>query len=176
LVVAVGFAIVVGKPKHNSTTLVSTVESVGYCFLAVSRDSNYSLLADKLGFRVHKALYMDETAHGGTLKMDWGGIPLVILVGDDYQIPPNGYGAFHSFSPIKKKEDNKPINPGQLACRMIGFNELKADAKNVIHLKGVIRESTQSKTSFEDFFATSDVKMKTMIYTKMTSSNCLNWI
>jgi hypothetical protein len=98
------------------------------------------LEADKLGCIKH---YMEETAHGGTSKMDWGGIQLIILVGDDYQIPPIGYGAFHSFSPIKKIEDNKPINPGQMACRMIGFDEFKASAKNVVYLEGVKRVNSE---------------------------------
>lgn len=48
------------------------------------------------------------TAHGGTHQdEDWGGIPVVILVGDDYQIPPvetsggKGKGAFRIMSGSK---------------------------------------------------------------------------
>jgi hypothetical protein len=108
--------------------------------IAIVIDERSMLEADKLGCIKH---YMDETAHGGISNMDWGGIPLVVLVGDDYQIPPIGYGAFHSFSPIKKIEDNKPINPGQLACRMIGLDEFKASAKNVVYLDGVKRVNSE---------------------------------
>ncbi len=39
-----------------------------------------------------------ETAHnGGHDTEDWGGIPIVILFGDDYQLPPIGLGAIDSF-------------------------------------------------------------------------------
>ena len=40
------------------------------------------------------------TCHGGGKQdLDWGGVPVVIIVGDDFQLPPvdrgQGKGAFH---------------------------------------------------------------------------------
>jgi hypothetical protein len=39
-----------------------------------------------------------ENAHnGGHDTEDWGGIPVIVLFGDDYQLPPPGLGAIDSF-------------------------------------------------------------------------------
>jgi hypothetical protein len=40
---------------------------------------------------------VNECAHGGNhSEEDWGGVPIVILVGDDFQLPPPfDKGAFH---------------------------------------------------------------------------------
>ena len=38
-------------------------------------------------------------AHGGVHREeDWGGLPVVLLVGDDYQLPPFGKGVFDAFN------------------------------------------------------------------------------
>ena len=54
-------------------------------------DERSMLEAANLGVMQH---YMKNCAHGG-VKWDepWGGIPIVILVGDDYQLPPIECGA-----------------------------------------------------------------------------------
>ena len=45
-----------------------------------------------------------ETAHGGVHHdLSWGGVPIVILIGDDHQLPPvekygKGKGAFYVLS------------------------------------------------------------------------------
>lgn len=40
---------------------------------------------------------------GNNEKIDWGGLPIVILVGDDYQLPPIEEGAFYCFENRKQK-------------------------------------------------------------------------
>jgi hypothetical protein len=41
--------------------------------------------------------------HGQKCDQEWGGTPIVILVGDDYQLPSVDFGAIHIFdSPTKK--------------------------------------------------------------------------
>ena len=42
--------------------------------------------------------YCRQAAFKGTNNdLSWGGLPMVILVGDDYQLPPIDKGAFHCF-------------------------------------------------------------------------------
>jgi hypothetical protein len=43
--------------------------------------------AEKLGCAKR---YMNECAHGGVTQKDWSGIPMVIVVEDDYQLPSIG--------------------------------------------------------------------------------------
>jgi GTPase SAR1 family protein len=44
---------------------------------------------------------------GDNELMDWGGLPIVILVGDDHQLPPIDEGAFFA---KKRNEENKNTN------------------------------------------------------------------
>ena len=49
----------------------------------------------------HASLHASETAHGGFRNdEDWGGIPIVVMFGDDYQLPPTfGKGEFDILIP-----------------------------------------------------------------------------
>ena len=91
--------------------------------------------ADKLGCVAH---YMRECGHGGHTNKEWGGIPIVILVGDDYQIPPIGFGAFYALDGITFKNSTK-VKSGQMECRINGFEEFKMFGRNVVYLHGVKR-------------------------------------
>lgn len=63
------------------------------------------------------------TCHGGNkYKQKWGGIPIVMLIGDDYQLPPvqimgKGKGAFHALD-YKPSKNTKSIN-----VELSGMNE-----------------------------------------------------
>jgi hypothetical protein len=40
-----------------------------------------------------------ETAHGGGHELeDWGGLPIIVAFGDDYQLPPPGLGGIDSLT------------------------------------------------------------------------------
>ena len=78
--------------------------------------------------------FMTQCAHRGINRnKSWGGIPVVILVGDDYQIPAIGYGAIYSLETIVQKGP-KISNAAELQCRVSGFNEFKEFGKNVVYL------------------------------------------
>ena len=48
--------------------------------------------------------YSRQAAFKGTNKdLGWGGLPMVILVGDDYQLPSIDEGAFYCFGQITRR-------------------------------------------------------------------------
>ena len=78
--------------------------------------------------------FMAQCAHRGINRdKSWGGIPVVILVWDDYQIPAIGYGAIYLLESIEQKGTKKE-NAAELQCRLTGFNEFKEFGKNVVYL------------------------------------------
>jgi hypothetical protein len=81
--------------------------------IAVIIDERTMVEAEKLGC---SKLYMNECAHGGQTQKDWGGIPIVILVGDDYQLPSIGLGAFYSIQ--LEYDSTKGAKKKQPACSM----------------------------------------------------------
>jgi PIF1-like helicase len=83
-------------------------------------DERSMLEADKLGLMRH---YMTQCGHLGlNSNREWGGIPLIILVGDDYQLPSINYGAFYSLPGVWI---NNPsfTRPAKLTSRLAGFEE-----------------------------------------------------
>jgi AAA domain len=107
--------------------------------IAVIIDERSMVEAEKLGCA---KLYMNECAHGGQTQKDWGGIPIVILVGDDYQLPSIGLGAFYSIQPeydgtkgTKKKQPAK----AQVQCLLEGNIEFKIFAHNSLYLESIKR-------------------------------------
>jgi hypothetical protein len=95
-------------------------------------DERSMLEADKLGLMRH---YMTQCGHLGlNSNREWGGIPLIILVGDDYQLPSINYGAFYSLPGVRI---NNPsfTRPAKLTSRLAGFEEFRAFGKNVMYLK-----------------------------------------
>ena len=92
--------------------------------------------ANKLGLIKH---YMTQCAHLARNKnQSWGGIPIVILVGDDYQLPAIGYGAFYALEPIISKETKK-INSSEVSCRLSGFEEFRESGRNVLYLNPIAK-------------------------------------
>ena len=62
---------------------------------------------------------------GRNIDEPWGGTPFVILVGDDYQLPPIKPGAFYTFETGKAKT----------ALQKLGENLFLDLSKNVTSLK-----------------------------------------
>ena len=64
--------------------------------------------------------YIKQCAHGESNNdLAWGGIPIIILVGDDYQLPPISYGAIYALHP-EEIEKGHIKNAVQMA--MHGFS------------------------------------------------------
>jgi AAA domain len=106
--------------------------------IAIIIDERSMIEADKLGLVKY---YMEECAHGGCTNKDWGGIPNVILVGDDYQLPAIGPGAFNAIGNKEEtaKTGSKTKSDAQISLRLEGYDEFKAIAKNTVYLESVKR-------------------------------------
>ena len=77
---------------------------------------------------------MQQCAHQGTNKKHpWGGIPIIILVGDDFQLPPIMPGAFYALQPRTRGQNVSNI---EYAKRMAGLDEFIEMGKTVINLVG----------------------------------------
>jgi hypothetical protein len=73
--------------------------------LVIIIDERSMIDASILGLIKH---YAQQSAHSGRNKKEaWGGIPIVILVGDDYQLPPIMPGAFYALSPETQRQMKK---------------------------------------------------------------------
>ena len=99
--------------------------------LAIIIDERSMLDATILGTIKH---YMQQCGHGGK-KTDhpWGGIPLVILVGDDFQLPSIMPGAFYA---LHKGNLKHTKNQFLFNIRNEGFEEFLEMGKKVICLDG----------------------------------------
>ena len=88
-----------------------------------------SLLPSKLFGTCEQVL--TETIYEGEemLKHSFGGLPIVILFGDDYQLPAIGEGALHAL--YKSRSDGK--------MTVIGRREFLASAEHVMELKSIKR-------------------------------------
>lgn len=103
--------------------------------IAIVIDERSMVEAEKLGCVKH---YMNECAHNGGTNLPWGGIPVVILVGDDYQLPPIGYGAFYALDKIVVSVKLVP-KAGTTECRIAGYDEFKSFAANTVYLESMKR-------------------------------------
>jgi hypothetical protein len=82
-------------------------------------------------------LNMVKCAHNGTkLHLPWGGIPIVVLLGDDYQIPSVGYGAIYSAPRMLITTDKATTPRAEISARKHGFAEFRLMGKNVMYLEG----------------------------------------
>ena len=77
-----------------------------------------------------------ECANLGTRQTDsWGGIPIVILVGDDYQLPSVEPGAFYSLDQEKRNKIlSRMKNVAQMRITDNGWNEFINMSKTVMKL------------------------------------------
>jgi PIF1-like helicase len=96
-------------------------------------DERSMMDAAMLGIIQH---YMAECAHQGKNKNHpWGGIPIIILVGDDYQLPPILPGAFYAMNPTELPKTFK-MSYAYFQIRLKGFAEFMKIGNNVIYLEG----------------------------------------
>ena len=80
--------------------------------------------------------YMQKCAHGGgNSDHPWGGIPIIIFVGDDYQLPPIMPGAFYALHQ-ENLQKFKNMSAAQFKARADGFEEFLEMGKTVIYLEG----------------------------------------
>jgi hypothetical protein len=123
--------------------------------LAIVIDERSMMDAATFGMIKH---YMQQCAHGGRKKAHpWGGIPIVILVGDDFQLPPIHPGAFYVFDQNEAETSNEMKEKTHyMTARSIGFAEFKKFGTKVVYLSG---EKTTKIVSGE-YSERSDVKMK----------------
>jgi hypothetical protein len=101
--------------------------------IAIVIDERSMVEAEKLGCVKH---YMNECAHSGGTNLPWGGIPVVILVGDDFQPPPIGYGAFYALGEtIVSVAMNQKAGPSE--SRIEGYDKFKLFAANTVYLESM---------------------------------------
>jgi hypothetical protein len=101
--------------------------------LVIIVDERSMLDAGMLGIMQH---YMAQCAHQGNNKdHPWGGIPIIILVGDDYQLPPIMPGAFYALVPQSLSKTFN-MSYAYYQARLKGFAEFLKIGSNVIYLEG----------------------------------------
>ena len=89
---------------------------------------------------------MKQTIYGGVCEdNDFGGIPVVLLVGDDFQIPPvvirgKGKGAFHIFA----EKQISQIQTHVMLDEVCGINLFMTLTTNVMELKSRRRQQNDS--------------------------------
>jgi hypothetical protein len=80
--------------------------------------------------------YMQQTAHLGTNKVHpWGGIPLIILVSDDFQLPSIMPGAIYALH-TESLEKTHGVTTFEHTVRAQGFVEFLQIGKTVLFLEG----------------------------------------
>lgn len=79
--------------------------------------------------------YCRQFANNQRMKSkSWGGIPIVMLVGDDYQLPSVEPGALYAMPDGRPASDKQ--NPIKQKFREVGFNEFLRLGERVMCLKG----------------------------------------
>ena len=108
--------------------------------LIVIIDERSMLTADVLGAAERNTA---ETCHGGShTHEDWGGVPIVILIGDDYQLPPPTNvqkGAFDTMDSSPSFSQRK-YNVGAF-----GFGLLQTMSQHCMELTTIKRQGTNQQ-------------------------------
>jgi energy-coupling factor transporter ATP-binding protein EcfA2 len=87
--------------------------------------------------------YCRQAAFKGTKRhLSWGGLPLVILVGDDYQLPPIDEGAFYCLD-NRSKQQRSRVEHQLLENGMRLFLEFGTDVMTLAQSKRVLEGQTQ---------------------------------
>ena len=105
---------------------------------------------------------VSKTAHGGGhYDEDWGGVPVVIFLGDDYQIPPvrimaKGRGAFqitstkHTVRPYTEMEQNGNRVFLSMAENVITFQQNKRVSSEDTHFKEILNRLRVDDQTIDD--------------------------
>jgi hypothetical protein len=117
--------------------------------IAVIIDERSMIGSDTLG-RFHYTLA--ETAYGGSNNdKSWGNIPIVILIGDDYQLPPVQPGAFYAFDVSTKSKNIS--SPEYLLMRRKGNDTFIEAAQNTMQLRSIKRQDPdQQRDCFDTYW------------------------
>ena len=125
-----------GCPLLSTKTLKSKFSNL----VVLIVDERSMLQSELLG--VMEA-YSRLTVHGG-LNHDkpWGHIPIILLVGDDYQLPPIHKGAFDSLIDLQSKieEIHKIKDPNTNKRVARGHHQFQELAKKVMYLNKSVRQ------------------------------------
>ena len=130
-----------GVCVHNSSTILNStarekLQSKFANLLVLIVDERSMLSSELFGIM---ETYARQVCHNGrnTSKM-WGGIPAIILVGDDYQLPPIYKGAFEALStPAETLEQLRQIQSTQTNRLIIsGHLQFRVFAQSVMYLLG----------------------------------------
>ena len=135
------FRIRVNAISENLTSAVNkTLKSKFSNLIVLIVDERSMLQSELLG--VMEA-YSRLTVHGGlNHSKPWGQIPIILLVGDDYQLPPINKGAFDSFIDLQSKIEEvhqvKSTNANKRIAR--GHHQFQDIGKKVMYLKKSVRQ------------------------------------
>ena len=87
--------------------------------------------------------YANQTVHNGlNIDKPWGHIPIILLVGDDFQLPPISKGAFHCLLTTQEKiKQIKNIKSAALNKRIErGHHQFKRLEQKVMYLRTAHRQ------------------------------------
>ena len=87
--------------------------------------------------------YCKQAAFKGTTTyLSWGGLPMVILMGDDYQLPPIDEGAFYCFGQTTRRIRTK-VEAAYVQTGMELFQEFGRDVMTLAKSKRVLEGQVQ---------------------------------
>ena len=97
------------------------------CLIIDERSMVSSTLLSKAENNIRQTAYC-----GHNSKLDWAGIPIVIVLGDDYQLPPVGNGIINGFWDLNMKDVEKKKRCSE--CELKGHKLFLDLTDNVIEL------------------------------------------
>jgi PIF1-like helicase len=135
-----------GKTLHGGFKVPLNLETLNlspnnHKFLLQQFDQMLVLIVDERSMMDATMLgtiknYMQQCAHSATNGgHPWGGIPIIILVGDDFQLPPILAGAIYALNQ-GQLERTAAMNFTKYTVRAQGFAEFLEIGKKVLFLEG----------------------------------------
>jgi hypothetical protein len=133
-----GFGVGIGTTGNNMSAQKKDyiARNFGRTFLVIIDER--SMMGAKLFGTAELHCRQALQAVGRDPKARWGGIPMILLVGDDYQLLPAGYGAIYA-PPEVNIVDNEKRSPQVKMLEENGFQEFLHLSEKCIHLQTVKR-------------------------------------
>ena len=126
------FSVNTGKDTELGTSAKENLGKLLETTIALFFDERSMISQNVLGAA---EMNISNTAHNfGHESEDWGGIPVVVIFGDDYQLPSIEPGAIDCFSTSKNETIGKKTN---------GKRHFLILAKTVMELKEIMRQQQQ---------------------------------